>query len=363
MIHLLGFLKAFQITDIRALSEPVTKPFGILWLISFLLFGITLFYHFKEERYWWAIALGAIVLSQILIFVFWQDARFGTILNAIILIVCIPAWAHFNFTNTINEERNTLLSSSKVDSNFRNNQKVNDLPVPVQKWLMYSRVLEKDIIDNVSLKQKIRMKLSPEQEHWNMAVAEQLFTIHPPAFNWSVNMQMNRIMSIQGRDKFDNGKAEMLMKIFSTIPVVNVKSNAKINQAALQRYLAEIVWFPSAALSSYINWEDINDQSAKATMTYGGTSGSGIFYFKENGEFAKFSAMRYKDSDEHAKQYEWIVEVIKTEEINGLKVPAEAKLTWRLENMDWTWLELEITELQHHTKKSMANKEDNATSR
>mgnify|MGYP000950476233 FL=1 len=152
-----------------------------------------------------------------------------------------------------------------------------------------------------------------------------------------------------GRDKFENGKGAMTIKLFYLIPFVNTKNNEKVNQATLQRYLAEIVWFPSAALSPYITWDAIDNHSAKATMTYHGTKGSGIFHFDENGNFKTFVAMRYKDAND-TEPTEWKVTAIKTEVRNGIKIPVESRAVWKLENGDWTWLKLKITNIAYNVK-------------
>ena len=159
-------------------------------------------------------------------------------------------------------------------------------------------------------------------------------------------------MNISGRDKFVDGKGEMLIKLWSVIPIVNAKENHKVNQGTIQRYLAEIIWFPTAALSQYITWESIDDNSAKATMSYMGTTGSGIFYFNESGEFLKFSAMRYKDIEKDSKLIEWAVESLKTKEFNSIKIPVELKATWKLDDGDWTWLKLKITDIKYIFEKS-----------
>jgi len=356
IIHLFGFLKAFRISEFAGLTQTISRPLGVVWLISFLLFGLLLLLFFKEKSYWWATGIGAILVSQTLIFIFWQDAKIGTLPNVIILLACIIGWSNFNFKEKIKKEREVMFSKNKVGEIIDIEQSYNYLPVPVQKWLTNNQVFEKQKIDNVYLQQQVKMKLKPEQEEWKVANAEQYFTIDPPAFNWSLDLQMNPILTLKGRDRFEEGKGEMLMKILSIIPVVDVKENLKINQAALQRYLAEIIWFPSAALSSYIKWEYVDEQSAKATMTYKGTSGSGLFHFDDNGDFEKFTTMRYKDSDDDAQQYEWIAEVIENGVINKNRVPVKLKVTWKLESMDWNWLELEITKLKYNSQKPLADK-------
>ena len=139
-----------------------------------------------------------------------------------------------------------------------------------------------------------------------------------------LDTEMNSFLSVVGRDKFIDGKGEMTIKLLSLIPVANAKNEKKVNQATLQRYLAEIVWFPSASLSQYIKWETIDDYSARATMEYKGTKGSGEFHFDKNGNFKKFVAMRYQDSND-TEPTEWTVIATKIDERKGIKIPIECE--------------------------------------
>lgn len=68
----------------------------------------------------------------------------------------------------------------------------------------------------------------------------------------------------------------MEIKALSLIPVVN-STGKEIDQGTMGRFLAEIVWFPSAALNNYIQWEELGNYSAKAILNYGDLSASGIF--------------------------------------------------------------------------------------
>ncbi|TVQ85923.1 MAG: hypothetical protein EA393_13025 [Bacteroidetes bacterium] len=56
------------------------------------------------------------------------------------------------------------------------------------------------------------------------------------------------------------------MKMYSLISL-GKESGAKMDEATLQRYLGEMVWFPSALLNPYVSREVIDPLSAKATMT------------------------------------------------------------------------------------------------
>ena len=347
IIHLFGFLKAFEIAEFNGLHQPISKSHGIIWLLSLLLFLATLVLFTLRNNYWWIISIASISISQILIINNWSETKFGTLLNLLILSTTIIEYSNFSFNKRVDLEINHLISNAKTQKKT-SNQNFENYPTCVQKWLKNSGILKSKNIKTIFLKQDVQMLMKPEQKSWNNAKAKQYFSINPPAFNWSVSLKMNSFISLTGRDKLSNGKGEMLIKLWSLIPIVNVKNNEKINEATLQRYLAEIVWFPIAALSKNISWKKIDQNTAKATITYNGTVGSGIFYFDENGNFKKFTAMRYKDKN-HLEPSEWIVSTTKYGVINGIKIPLECKAEWKLENGTyWNWLKLKITEIEYN---------------
>ena len=347
IIHLFGFFKAFGLSEFQAISQPISKTYGILWILTFLLFAISVMLILVHSNYWWVSVLLAVIISQFLIFNYWSDAKYGTIANLMILFAAIIGYETFHFTDRINRERISQFQHAPLKNQELVTEKaLIGLPPIIQLWLTNSGIIGKKRITNVHLVQELQLKMKPEQEGWYNAKAEQYFTIEPPAFIWNINADMNFKLSVVGRDKFEDGKGEMIIKLLSLIPVVNAKNDEKIDQATLQRYLAEIVWFPSAALNQHIKWEALDDFSAMATMKYKGTKGSGLFYFDKDGNFQKFVAMRYPDSK--AKEpVEWTVTAKKIEKRNGIKIPIECEASWELEKGNWTWLKLKITDIQY----------------
>lgn len=227
-------------------------------------------------------------------------------------------------------------------------ESITHLPQPVQSWLLQSGIIGNEIINYVFLEQKLQMLMSSNQKKWHKAAAHQHFSIEPPAFDWKVDLKINPFVKIFGNDRFVNGKGKMSIKLFGIIPVVNAKNNDKIDQATLQRYLAEIVWFPWAALHPGISWEPINDHSAKACFSYKETTGEGVFHFDETGIFERFEAMRYKDSKKDSPLKKWTVRALKTEKRNEIIIPVELEVDWELEGANWTWLKLTVTKIEYH---------------
>ncbi|OWW23244.1 hypothetical protein B4Q04_21775 [Zobellia sp. OII3] len=355
LIHLFGFLKAFGLSEFNAIQQPISRPMGLLWLLAFVLFGLTALRYLKPSELWWIFGFLAVVLSQFLIISFWADAKFGTLFNVVVLAVALAGYGSFAFRKKVHRETREMLSQAhSLQKAPVSKEMVSEMPPVVQKWLLNSGTIGKEPAGTVYLQQDLQMQMKPGQNDWIHARAEQYFTAQPPAFNWSVRLKMNPILALAGRDKFENGKGEMSIKLFSLFSMVDAKNNAKTNEATLQRYLAEIVWFPSNALQNYITWEPIDGTSAKATMRYKGTQGSGVFHFDENGNFVKFTAMRYKDAQD-TRPTEWTVTAIKTERHQGIKIPVELKADWKLGGTTWTWLKVKIRKVEYPLPQNTKN--------
>jgi hypothetical protein len=349
LIHIIGFLHAFRIAEISHLTIEISKPIGIIWLMTTILFVIVAFLWFFQVDWWWLPAFVCIFSSQILIILTWHDSKFGTIPNVIVLVSAILAMAVWMFNVQTNEEIKMILKEANLsEKTIMTHEMIQPLPTPVQKWITNIGLIGKETIQTVYFQQQGTMKLKPNQKEWTEAIAEQYVTTNRPAFIWWVKMNMFPIVHVYGRDHYIGGKSQMLIKLASLIPVVTVSNNEKVNQSTLQRYLMELPWYPSSALSPYIKWEQINESSAKATMTYKGVSGSATYHFTQNGDLEKISAFRYKDSDELSVPIECIGEVIETSYINGIKIPTKLNVSWMLESGKFTWYRLQISNVTYN---------------
>lgn len=346
LIHFLGFLKAFEIGNVTQLTVGISRPSGIIWLIVAALFLITALTYVMNYNLWPVFAMIAVVVSQILIITVWNDAKFGTIANLIILLAALPALGNVMFNDKVGAEHEELLERvSQPPDRTLNEEDFQHLPDIVQSWLKNSGVPGKPDVTFVRLKQTGKMKTSPEGK-WMEFNAVQYFDTKRPAFNWSVNVRMMPLVHLSGRDKLTNGQGEMIIKLLSLINVVNEKKNEKINSGTMLRYLGEICWFPAAALNEYVSWEEIDEFSAKATLAIDGEEVSGIFRFSENGEMKSFEAERYYGGGQDAALQRWVVETVESSTFDGYRVPGKSSVTWKLPEDDFTWLQLEITDLE-----------------
>lgn len=348
LIHLMGFGKAFTYFKISQLTQPVSRAAGAFWGIAALLFIVAAVLFFMKKDSWWIWAAVAVVLSQILIFTSWQDAKFGTIANLLIAAGVVIGYGHWSFNSLVNNELQAFFNQPLEKTGIVTEEKLTTLPPAVQTWLRRSGVAGKPGIATVRLRQIGEMRTSPGGK-WMHVEAEQYFTVHPPGFIWLADVRMMPLVNLAGRDKFMDGKGHMLIEALSLVPVADAKG-AEIDQGTLVRYLSEIIWFPQAALADYIRWEGVDSTAAKATMTYGGITAEGIFRFTPEGDLQSFEADRYYDRKGTATLERWHIKSKAWDQMSGVRMPVVSEVTWKLKEGDFTWYKLEITQLEYDSK-------------
>jgi hypothetical protein len=350
LIHLLGFVKGYQLAEVAALARPISKGAGLGWLAACVLLLLAFGFELAKKEYWFVFALLGVVVSQGLIFTAWGDAKWGTLANLILLAVALADGAKWQFARRTQAEVQQITTNQPpTHTQVLTRDQLTDLPAPVQRWLTTCGAVGQPLVSTVRLQQRGLMRTQPEQTNWMTVQATQFFWVESPAFLWQAEVTANPMVSLMGRDKFAGGKGSMDIWLWSLVPVVRAKGD-KIDQGALQRYLAEIVWFPSAAVSPYISWEAIDNRHAKATLAYQGTTGSGIFTIDEAGSVVSFAADRYLGGGPDAVLEKWLIRIKEHRSFNGVSVPAKSEAVWQLKAGDFIWYQLEITDLHHNAK-------------
>ena len=346
LIHLLGYAKAFKLAEVSQLAQPISKPAGAFWLLSAVLFVAATALFLLKKDVWWMPAVLAVLLSQVLIFTSWHDARFGTIANVIALAVILVAYGDWQFKRMVDGELKSFLAGKSADNALLTREKIATLPVAVQQWLERSKAVGKPVVHTVHLKQTGEMRTTPDGK-WMPVTAEQYFNADQPGFIWIADLQMAPLIHMAARDQYVGGKGHMLVKALSLFPVADA-TGKETDQGSMLRYLAEITWFPSAAFNPCIVWEGIDAHSAKATMTNGGISASGIFRFTNDGDILSFEADRYYNRKEGATLEKWYIENKKYGEVGEFRIPVASEVTWKLKPGDFTWFKLQITEVEYN---------------
>lgn len=348
LIHLLGYVKAFFETDVTKQLVGVSKPIGSIWLVTFIMFMVVAI-QFMTHKKWFYLVLIAVLVSQILIILAWNDAKFGTIANIVILFVSISAFSTYRFHKMVRSESIQIFQNMEAEKfSIISENDIEHLPKIVQKWLINACAIGNPKVQTVRLKQLGTMRTKPNSK-WMLFEATQYFNVENPSFVWQTKVAAMPLINMVGRDKLVEGKGEMLIKVAGLIPLVNESDNPKIDSGAMLRYLAEICWFPSAALNHHLSWETMNSNSAKATFTYKDQSVSGIFLYNNKGDFIAFEAERYYGGNENTQLEKWQITVEDYKVFQNIKIPSQCKVTWKLKDGDFNWLNLEVVDIDYNS--------------
>lgn len=218
------------------------------------------------------------------------------------------------------------------------------LPEPMQRYLRYAGVVGREPISTVRLKQQGVMRQQPDQR-WIPLVAEQYFTMRPPTFLWQAIMRPFPLLWISATDYFMGGHGSMAIKLLSYIPI-GKEDGPNMDQSELQRYLGEIIWFPTAWLSSDINWQSIDTSKVQATLGESGVIASMVLHMNEQGQVTRLSTERYRG--QHGPLLPWSVQLSDYQNVNGMYIPISIEVSWHLTTGEFTWLRLKITDIEYN---------------
>jgi hypothetical protein len=351
-IHVLGFFKWSKLAEVPQLSGRTLFPssgaadrtFAVLWLaVALTLVGAAVLRLARNDA-WWMLALPGLLVSQGLILLAWPDAKLGSVANMILLLPALVAGANARFVQGVETENRALLArATMVPSTIVEAAELERLPASVRHWLVASGSVGRNRIGKVRLKQRGELRTAPSAS-WMPARAEQYFSIDPPGFVWRVDATVSGVLPIAGRDKYVNGHGHMLIKAASLVSIVDA-ADEKIDQGSLLRFLGEMVWFPSAALSSYLTWEGIDATHAKVTMRHAGLSVSAVYAFDGRGRITGMRAERYLGDGAQAKLTPWLVSCTKWGTFDRIEVPIEGDVAWQLADLTFSYYRWQITDL------------------
>ena len=200
------------------------------------------------------------------------------------------------------------------------------LPLPVARY--FRRVLRdgQPMIRSVITTQEAEFFINGA---WRPLKATQHFSATPPGLVWDATITMAPLVQAYVRDGYVVGQGSMQAAVYGLLPLVDQAGTPELNSGALQRFLGEAVWLPTALLpSSAVSWQARDDRSAVATLTDRGTRVSMLFEFDGNGDVVKISGDRFKESAGSYTLQPWIISCQEHAERSGIRVPQYCEVAW-----------------------------------
>lgn len=332
IIHVFGFVKAFGFADLKQLTQSISKPFGILWLSAYILLVIAaIMFAFKNSNWLWLGLIG-ILISQTLIIYFWQDAKFGTIANVIILIgVIIEFLASDYYLKYQNDVKAGLQQKAYFENSVLTEADIGQLPAPVKKYIRFTGSVGQPKVTNfkVEFTGKIR---KDEQSDWMPFTSQQYNFMQTPTRLFFMKAVMKNL-PVAGYHRFNNGHALMDIRLLSLFKV-QYQDGPEMDLSETVTFFNDMCCLaPATLIDKRIKWLAVEGSKVKASFTNNHITISAWLYFNEDGALINFiSQDRY--SADAGKQLPWATPLKDYQQINGYKLMRNAETIYSYPDRD-----------------------------
>jgi hypothetical protein len=163
---------------------------------------------------------------------------------------------------------------------------------------------------------------------WRPLRATQYFT-PTPGFVWDARIEMMPLVPVLVRDSYIQRQGGMRASILGLYTLTDQAGLPELNQGALQRFLAEAVWFPTALLpSETVTWTAGDDRSARVSMRDGDTEAGLIFEFDPEGFVTSMHGDRYREDSGRYSLQPWTIACDDYQQRAGMMIPVHCEVAW-----------------------------------
>ena len=273
------------------------------------------------------------------------------VLISVIVITLIAIVAYFVilgisdmlFNQQIEREVEKLYTISKnVSTKTFSLEQIKNLPEPVQRYFAYSLEENQQYVSYVKLKHTGEFR-QDENQKWMPIEGEEYFTTETPGFIWVGKISLLPLVWITGVDKYLEGKGTFQIKLLSIFTISDAPKGKELDESELMRWLAEAPLFPTALLpSSFLHWEPVDSDSAKAIIDLTGTNVEVLFHFNKKGEIVQMTADRYRAVNNSFVKENWVGHYSNYALAKNMMIPWNIDISWNTESGNFTYAKFKI---------------------
>ena len=341
LIHFMGFTKAFDYGNMTQLTKEISKPTGMLWLLTAFLFIATIILFLLKKDAWIFVGLVAVIISQILIFTIWKDAKFGTIANIIIVVAIVLNYGSYHFEKVYqNDVKQNLATNNSSKTELVTEADLVLLPKPIRSYLIYAGVLNKPKVYNMRITFEGQMR--EKGKDFFPFTCEQYSFFNEPTRLFFMKAKMKGL-NVLGYHKYVNATATMDIRLFGFFAVMK-KSGKDMDKIETVTLFNDIcLMAPAALIDKRITWQPIDDNSAKATFINHNCTISAILYFNEKGQLIDFIS-----NDRDVNHYPFSTPVSNYKMIDGNNIMTYGETIWHYPDGKFIYGKFKLKEVEYN---------------
>jgi hypothetical protein len=203
-------------------------------------------------------------------------------------------------------------------------------PPPVARYLAAAIPAGRPDIVTVDLDTAGTFQMGHGDDGWRAFHARQRFNTSAPGFVWDARIQMAPMVPVFVRDAYIAGHGTMVARVLANYAVANEADTPELAEGELMRYLAEMIWFPTALRpEAGVTWSAVDARAALATFSDHGHTVSLRFTFDDAGRVIEvYAADRLRAMNGGYVPMPWSVRCWDHETHFGVTIPMASEAVW-----------------------------------
>jgi hypothetical protein len=353
LVHLLGFAKAFGLSELPQVTRSVPAPIGVLWLIAALLFLGAAGALFQWPRWWWAIGASAIVVSTAAIVPSWSDAKAGALANLVVLVGVVfgfLAQGPFSLRAAYDRDVAHALVPTEPLEPITDGDLAH-LPFPVQRYLRAAAVVGKARVRNFRVRMHGRIRNGPEAR-WMPFAAEQYSFIDEPARLFYLDASTFSV-PVQGYHRYVGPTATMRIKAAALVTVADVSGPEMNRGETVTMFNDMCVMAPATLVDPAVVWEPVDARTARASFTNAGQTIRAELSFNDAAELTDFrSDDRYQTSADgsRVKKVRWSTPLGGYRSFGPVRLAGTGEGRWHEPGREYAYIEVTLDDIQYNVR-------------
>lgn len=349
LLHLMGFAKAFGLAELPQVGQPISRTMGIAWGSAAVVLLGTAGLVAASQRSWWIAALGAVILSQIVIATSWGDARFGTVANVIILAAAVYGFASegpLSFRSEYRVGVREHLARTPAPSDIVTEGHLARLPEPVARYVRLSGAVGQPRVRHVASEWRGRIRAQPGHR-WMPFTARQHNFVDDPARFYRMDARRGGL-PVDVLHVFEGGAATMRVRLLSLIPLVRASGPELTRSETVTIFNDLCLLAPGALIDPAIEWGTVEARSVEARYTVGRNTVGATLSFDDAGALVDFvSDDRSAASSEGGfTRRRWSTPLSDYRDYGPRRAAARGEGRWHDDGGAFAYIEAELLDLQ-----------------
>lgn len=256
-------------------------------------------------------------------------------LAALVVIAYLAAGAYGNMRwhRLTVDLQNRLLAARVAPSPARfDERELASLPPVVRRYFNAALVPGTPLVSAMTLAHAGTFNVSESGERWLPFTSTQHVVTRRPGFVWNARTMMAPGIAVNVHDAYVEGEGVLRPALLGAFDLALLQGTGDIAQGELMRFLAEAAWYPTALLPSQgVQWEPVDERSARATLRDGALGVALTFTFRSDGMIDSCRAeARGRTVGGKVIPTAWEGRWSDYRERDGMRVPMTGEVAWLL---------------------------------